>query len=58
MPFLRRKTSLGTAFEPKFAALERVVDAVSNIFDETVREPARVRPATPTNRDRRARRAG
>ena len=53
MPFLRRKTSPGTAFEPKFAALERVVDAVSNIFfspplDETVREPARVRPATPT----------
>ena len=50
MPFLRRKTSLGTAFEPKFAALERVVDAVSNVFalDETVREPARVRPATPT----------
>ena len=44
MPFLRRKTSLGTAFEPKFAALERVVDAVSNIFDDTVREPARVRP--------------
>lgn len=53
MPFLRRKASPGTAFEPKFAALERVVDAVSNIFfspplDETVREPARVRPATPT----------
>lgn len=50
MPFLRRKTSLGTAFEPKFAALERVVDAVSNVFalDDTVREPARVRPATPT----------
>ena len=53
MPFLRRKTSPGTAFEPKFAALERVVDAVTNIFfspplDETVREPARVRPATPT----------
>lgn len=50
MPFLRRKTSPGTAFEPKFAALERVVDAVSNTFafDETVREPARVRPATPT----------
>ena len=53
MPFLRRKASPGTAFEPKFAALERVVDAVSNIFfspplDETVREPARVRPETPT----------
>ena len=50
MPFLRRKTSLGTAFEPKFAALECVVDAVSNVFalDDTVREPARVRPATPT----------
>ena len=46
MPFLRRKTSLGTAFEPKFAALERVVDAVSNI--STIRFANRRESTAPT----------
>ena len=49
MPFLRRKADPGAAFEPKFEALESVLDAVARLVDT---EPKKKKTAAPTKTNR------